>query len=318
VDTKRGREMQITRRELILISSIGGLAGCIDQSEKRLQGGKSFDRESIYFLVAGSLLTSMERGLKNEVQIPLRIEAHGSVSIAQMVKAGLKNPDIISVSDPILFEGVIKPKWHVEFATNQMVIAYNKDTDAGKLIADSGLKKWYEPILEYDMKIGRTDPDLDPLGYRTLFLLDLSEQYYEEANLKEKILSKSLVLPEIELMSYFEIGGVDVAIVYKNMAVERGYDYVELPSEINLGSPEKVDEWYSKTEYKLQTGEKITGDVIKYASTIWTEKTDSEVIDVFQNHISGGYLLESGFVLPERYPRILGDIPKKIERAITS
>ncbi len=310
--------MQITRRELILISSIGGLAGCIDQSEKRLQGGKSFDRESIYFLVAGSLLTSMERGLKNEVQIPLRIEAHGSVSIAQMVKAGLKNPDIISVSDPILFEGVIKPKWHVEFATNQMVIAYNKDTDAGKLIADSGLKKWYEPILEYDMKIGRTDPDLDPLGYRTLFLLDLSEQYYEEANLKEKILSKSLVLPEIELMSYFEIGGVDVAIVYKNMAVERGYDYVELPSEINLGSPEKVDEWYSKTEYKLQTGEKITGDVIKYASTIWTEKTDSEVIDVFQNHISGGYLLESGFVLPERYPRILGDIPKKIERAITS
>ncbi len=318
MDTKRGREMQITRRELILISSIGGLAGCIDQSEKRLQGGKSFDRESIYFLVAGSLLTSMERGLKNEVQIPLRIEAHGSVSIAQMVKAGLKNPDIISVSDPILFEGVIKPKWHVEFATNQMVIAYNKDTDAGKLIADSGLKKWYEPILEYDMKIGRTDPDLDPLGYRTLFLLDLSEQYYEEANLKEKILSKSLVLPEIELMSYFEIGGVDVAIVYKNMAVERGYDYVELPSEINLGSPEKVDEWYSKTEYKLQTGEKITGDVIKYASTIWTEKTDSEVIDVFQNHISGGYLLESGFVLPERYPRILGDIPKKIERAITS
>ena len=310
--------MQITRRELILISSIGGLAGCIDQSEKRLQGGKSFDRESIYFLVAGSLLTSMERGLKNEVQIPLRIEAHGSVSIAQIVKAGLKNPDIISVSDPILFEGVIKPKWHVEFATNQMVIAYNKDTDAGKLIADSGLKKWYEPILEYDMKIGRTDPDLDPLGYRTLFLLDLSEQYYEEANLKEKILSKSLVLPEIELMSYFEIGGVDVAIVYKNMAVERGYDYVELPSEINLGSPEKVDEWYSKTEYKLQTGEKITGDVIKYASTIWTEKTDSEVIDVFQNHISGGYLLESGFVLPERYPRILGDIPKKIERAITS
>ena len=318
MDTKRGREMQITRRELILISSIGGLAGCIDQSEKRLQGGKSFDRESIYFLVAGSLLTSMERGLKNEVQIPLRIEAHGSVSIAQMVKAGLKNPDIISVSDPILFEGVIKPKWHVEFATNQMVIAYNKDTDAGKLIADSGLKKWYEPILEYDMKIGRTDPDLDPLGYRTLFLLDLSEQYYEEANLKEKILSKSLVLPEIELMSYFEIGGVDVAIVYKNMAVERGYDYVELPSEINLCSPEKVDEWYSKTEYKLQTGEKITGDVIKYASTIWTEKTDSEVIDVFQNHISGGYLLESGFVLPERYPRILGDIPKKIERAITS
>ena len=299
--------MGITRRELIFLSSmwpILQLGGCLNGTKVKL--------DPVYLLVAGSLLASMEMGMKNEIDIPLRVESHGSVAIAQLVKDRLKNPDIISVSDPILFENVIKPEWYVEFATNQMVIAYNENTDGGKLIADSGEEKWYEPILRNDIKIGRTDPDLDPLGYRTLFLLELAEMYYTGVELKKEVLSKSWVFPEIELMSYFEIGGIDAAIVYKNMAVERGYDYVELPTEINLSSPDKVNDWYSKVGYKLKSGEIVRGDVIKYSSTIWTRELDVAVIDVFGEHINGNYLQKFGFDIPGTYPEIIGDGPEEI------
>jgi hypothetical protein len=33
------------------------------------------NRDPVYLLVAGSLLTAMERGMKNEIKIPLRVEA---------------------------------------------------------------------------------------------------------------------------------------------------------------------------------------------------------------------------------------------------
>ncbi len=307
--------MGMTRRELIFLSSmwpILQLGGCLNENKNNSENGKRLNLDPVYLLVAGSLLTSIEMGMKNEVEIPLRVEAHGSVAIAQLVKDGLKNPDIVSVSDPVLFESVIKPKWYVEFATNQMVIAYNENTDGGKLIADGGEEKWYEPILRNDIKIGRTDPNLDPLGYRTLFLLELAEMYYKEVNLKKEVLSKSWVFPEIELMSYFEIGGIDAAIVYKNMAVERGYDYVELPIEINLSSPEKVNDWYSKVGYKLKSGEIVRGDVIKYSSTILTRELDVAVIDVFREHINGNYLQKFGFGVLGTYPEVIGDIPDEI------
>ena len=311
--------MRITRRELVFLPfmwSILQLGGCLKQNEGGLNGEWGTNRDPVYLLVAGSLLTAMERGMKNEIKIPLRVEAHGSVAIAQLVKDGLKNPDIISVSDPILFERLIEPKWHVEFATNQMVVAYNKNTDGGKLVAKGGEEKWYEPILRNDIKIGRTDPNLDPLGYRTLFLLELAELYYEKINLKEEILSKSWIFPEIELMSYFEIGGIDAAIVYKNMAVERGYDYIELPLEINLSSPEKVNDWYSKVGYKLNNGEIVRGDIIKYGSTIWPEEFDAAIVNVFEEHIRGNYLQEFGFYIPEVYPKIVGDVPDRIEEVL--
>ena len=308
--------MRITRRELVILPSMWSilqLGGCLKQNGDDLNGEGRTNRNPVYLLVAGSLLTAIERGMKNKIEIPLRVEAHGSVAIAQLVKDGLKNPDVISVSDPILFERLIEPKWHVEFAANQMVVAYNKNTDGGKLVAKGGEEKWYEPILRNNIKIGRTDPNLDPLGYRTLFLLELAELYYEKINLKEEILSKSWIFPEIELMSYFEIGGIDAAIVYKNMAVERGYDYIELPLEINLSSPEKVNDWYSKVGYKLKSGEIVRGDVIKYGSTIWSENFDAAIVNVFEEHIKGNYLQEFGFYIPEAYPKIVGDVPDRIE-----
>ena len=87
--------MGMTRRELIFLASmwpILQLGGCLNENKNNSENGKRLNLDPVYLLVAGSLLTSIEMGMKNEIEIPLRVEAHGSVTIAQLVKDGLKNP----------------------------------------------------------------------------------------------------------------------------------------------------------------------------------------------------------------------------------
>ena len=64
-------------------------------------------------------------------------------------------------------------------------------------------------------RLGRTDPKLDPKGYRTLFLFDLAERYYREANLAQKILggadNPTQIFPEEQLLVRLETGQLELS-----------------------------------------------------------------------------------------------------------
>ena len=151
---------------------------------------------------------------------------------------------------------------------------------------------------------------MDPLGYRTLFCLELATEHYgTDSDLREVIPRSDQVYPETQLVSQFETGGIDAAIAYRNMAEERGYDYVELPAEIDLGDPAFADR-YAAASYELPDGTVVSGDVVSYGSTVRHES--GTVLDVFETHISGDYLTESGFTVPDDYPRYTGNVPETI------
>ena len=311
--------MKMTRREMIVTSGIPSIiyiCGCLSEKDMPAYNSVETENRGVYLLIAGSLLRSVEIGMKKEMIHKIRVESHGSVTIARLVLEGLKNPDIISLSDPILFDKMLSSKWYVEFASNEIVIAYNDNTKNGRLISESSGDNWYENILKNDIRVGITDAEMDPLGYRTLFVLYLASRYYGVYEIEEGILAKSLIFPETELMSYFDIGAIDAAFVYKNMAVSRGYKYIELPPEINLGEPSKIKNWYSTAEYRFKNGDMVYGDCIRYGSTITENDSNSVVLEVFKQHIMGEYLGNFGFKIPEDYPRLIGKIPKNIERYI--
>lgn len=165
-----------------------------------------------------------------------------------------------------------------------------------------------------DVRIGRTDPDQDPLGYRTLFTLELASRYYDDAsNLTEKILQKKQIFPETALISQFESGSIDAAIAYRNMAVERDYEYIELPDQIDLSNPQYDEEWYSTVSYTLPSDQTIQGGLISYGSTI--RKMSDAALDVFAAHTTGNYLDEHGFLLRDQFPMYEGDVPQRVQRA---
>ena len=301
-----------TRRRFLLTAgtaAVAGIAGCTGERDQ--DGDQS---TTVAILAAGSLQNALANGLKPAVDVPVTIEAHGSATVARMIDEGQRDPDIVSVADVALFDQPLSPSWHSVFTSNSVVIAYNPDTAGGERLADAGTERWYEPMVTDDVNIGRTDPDQDPLGYRALFTLELASRYYDGASdLREQILERDQIYPETSLISQFESGAIDAAIAYRNMAVERGYEYLELPDQINLSNPQYAEEWYSTTSYTLPSGQEIQGGLISYGSTI--RHMSDAAVSTFDVHTTGSYLEEHGFLLREQFPAYSGDVPQRVRDA---
>jgi molybdate/tungstate transport system substrate-binding protein len=292
-----------TSRRAVLAAAATGLAagaGCAG-------GVVGADEPPVTLLAAGSLYNAFENGLGPTSDAAVEIEAHGSAEVARLVADGVKQPDIVSVADTALFDGPLHPEWYAEFATNSLVLAYDGDTEAGERLASAGSERWYEPLLEDELSLGRTDPDLDPLGYRTLFALELATDHYGlDTDLRAAIPRRKQLFPETQLVSQFETGAIDAAFTYRNMAIERGYDYVDLPAEIDLGDPDHADA-YATASYELPSGKVVEGGPISYGSTV--RRPSPAVFDVFEEQLRGSYLADFGFGVPEDYPRFTGDVP---------
>ncbi|MFB6129225.1 MAG: extracellular solute-binding protein, partial [Salinigranum sp.] len=293
-DGERGRRAVLAG----VAGALAGAAGCVGTPGGADEIGEP-SPATVSLLAAGSLNNALENGLRPSVDQPVQVEAHGSAEVARLVAGGQKDPDIVSLADVALFDSPLDPDWFAEFATNSVVLAYNPETEGGRRVAEAGADGWYRPLVAGDVALGRTDPDLDPLGYRALFVLELATDYYDAAaNLRRAIPERDQLYPETQLVSQFETGSIDAAMVYRNMAVERGYDCVDLPPEIDLSDPAHASN-YARATYELPSGKVVAGDVVSYGSTVRTPSTAA--LDVFDAHVTGEYLSDFGFVVPDDY-----------------
>src|SRR4051812_18516089 len=98
-------------------------------------------------------------------------------------------PDLLLLADADVFPRFLVPKyssWFAEFARNRMVVAYTDRSTHARNI-DAG--NWTRILSSNDVEIGRTDPDLAPVGYRTLLLFDLAERHYKSPGLAKALLA---------------------------------------------------------------------------------------------------------------------------------
>lgn len=290
---------------LIAAACTAGWMGCTRDGDRAAPG-------TVSLMAAGSLNNAFEHGLKAAVpdDITLEVEAHGSATVARLIAEGQRDPDLVALADVALFDGPLHPAWYATFATNALVIAYNPGAEGGQRLAEAGPDRWFEPLLAGRVRIGRTDPDEDPLGYRTLFMLELASRHYGVPDLRARLLSREQIYPETALISQFETGAIDAAFAYRNMAIERDYAYIELPPPINLSDPAYVDNWYATTQYTLPGGKTVTGGVIRYGATI--RRMTPAAQRVFRLLLTGGYLQSFGFVIPRNEPQFVGNAPRAV------
>ena len=320
-----GRTVETSRRALLAALGSAGatasLSGCVgtmgsgsgtDGSEEgdganaggRGDGAGADDGRPVSVLAAGSLQLAFSEGLRAAVDRPLRVEAHGSVTVARLVAEGRRDPDIVALADAALFDRLLPSAWHAAFATNALVVAYD-DSEGGRRVGAAD--RWFEPVLAGAATLGRTDPDLDPLGYRTLFALDLADEYYDRPGLRDDLTDRRQIYPETSLLSRFETGDLDAAVVYRSMAEDRGYDYVDLPAAVDLSDPERA-EAYAAASYDLPSGETVHGAPIEYGAV--ARRADERVVDAFATLVDGAYLGDHGFDVPETFPEYSGDVPR--------
>lgn len=276
-----------------------GLAGCIVPTD----GAAGAETPPVSVLAAGSLQQAFSEGLRDAVSTPLRVEAHGSVTAARLVADGKRDPDVLAFADTTLFETVLDASWYAEFATNRLVVAYD-DSAGGRRVRDA--PRWFDPVLSGRATLGRTDPDLDPLGYRTLFALELGEDHYGAPDLRARLLDRSQIYPETSLLSRFESGNLDAAVVYRNMAEERGYDYHDLPAEIDLGDPARTDR-YESASYELPNGSVVRGAPVVFGAR--ARSRDDRIVAVYRSLLDGAYLADHGLSRPDSFPRDRGPVP---------
>jgi len=275
--------MDVSRRTLVRAggaATVLGAGGAFAYG--RLSGAT--DAAEPTALVAGSLLRVCTR-------IPgASVEAHGSAAVRRLVVEGLRDPDAVALADPRLFDGISDRATF--FATNALVITYDPESS----YADDLRDDWRSAITADGIEVGRTDPDQDPLGYRTVMALELAQRRHGiDAG---AVLEASRVFRETDLLNVVEQGGVDAAFTYRNMAVERDLPSVSLPVEVDFSDPDHA-ETYASVSYDLDHAT-VHGTPIQYAATALTDRGE----DWVGRLVTARELLqESGFVVPEAYPR---------------
>ena len=160
-------------------------------------------------------------------------------------------------------------------------------------------------------RLGRTDPDLDPLGYRTLFALQLAAERDDRPGLVERVLRPDQVYPETSLLSRFETGELDAAVVYRSMAADRDFEYRELPPAVDLSDPARDDQ-YRGASYTLASGETVTGKHVAYG--VRARSGSEATRRTFETIAAGDLLADHGFVVPETFPVFEGEVPRGYRR----
>ncbi len=167
------------------------------------------------------------------------LETAGSLEIARRLLDLGKEADVVALADEEVFPRLLMPsvvQWYARFARNRMVLAYApgaKGADA----ASAG--DWRHVLLRPGIAIGRSDPDLDPAGYRTLLLFQLAERHYGEPGLAQRLERASpptQVRPKsAELVALLQAHELDYAWMYESSARGARLPFVELPHEVDLG-----------------------------------------------------------------------------------
>lgn len=202
-------------------------------------------------------------------------ESSGSLDAARKITDLDKECDVLAVADFLVIDKLMVPdhaSWNFVFASNEMIIAYNKNS---KYSSEINSKNWQEILLREDVIIGRSEPNADPCGYRTVFVCKLAEKSLGLNGLADKLLSKenTVIRPkEVDLLSLLETGNLDYLFIYKSVAQQHNLNYISLDDKINLSNPE-FEEFYSTVSMKVAgkepgTETEIIGSSILYSFTI--------------------------------------------------
>jgi len=202
------------------------------------------------------------------------LEASGSVDCARKITDLHKPCDLMASSDYKVIEKLLIPGhtgWYLPFAGNEMVIAFTEKSQHGNAISS---ENWPEILFRDDVRYGRSDPDADPCGYRTLMVMQLAEQYYRQQDLTGKLSEKDqkYIRPkEVDLLSMLELHETDYIFIYRSVAIQHDLKFIILPDEINLKNTE-LNEHYRQAAVTIKGNTpssrmEVRGEAIAYAIT---------------------------------------------------
>ena len=172
-------------------------------------------------LFAGSLVDYMEHdfGPSFEKASGYGFEGFGggSTELANEIKGGVRQGDVF-VSAAAEADEALKGaanggwvSWYATFMASPLVLAYNPQSSFGKQLASG--KPWYRVLAEPGIRVGRTDPKLDPKGVLTAeAIAAAAHKLHDPALLGAE--SHFETFPETALVGRLQAGQLDAGFFY--------------------------------------------------------------------------------------------------------
>ena len=194
-------------------------------------------------------------------------ENSGSLEAARKLTELGKIPDVIGVADYGVIPKLLIPQhatWFATFARNSMVLIY---TDQSIGAGEINGQNWWQVLLRPGVRGGRSDPALDPNGYRALMVFQLAEKLYQKPGLAsrlERAFPPRYVRPkEADLMALVQAGELDYSWSYASIAKTAKLRYVSLPDELDLSDP-KLADWYAQARVWIPGSRRAAGDSVEF------------------------------------------------------
>jgi molybdate/tungstate transport system substrate-binding protein len=186
-------------------------------------------------------LTTVLDSFATHSGIHYQIEPGASLEVARRVTELGRQPDVIALADPEVFPKLLMPRyttWYAVFGRNRIVLAY---TDTSRFARQITPSNWVSVIQRPGVQVGRADPNTDPSGYRTLLTFQLAERYYRKPGLAAALLAaapqRNVRPREADQVALLQSGDLDYIWTYQNLADQSNLKTVDLPPEIDLGTP---------------------------------------------------------------------------------
>ncbi len=189
---------------------------------------------------AGSLVTPMEGPLKAALHdrgIEFEGEPGGSKELANLIVAGVRSPDVFISVNPKLVEKLgDRVGSATTFAGTRLGVAWAPNSKSATLFdgVANGATSLQSALETPGLRIGRTDPQLDPKGGYTIEGLTAWLGHDGARRILGADENPSQIFPEEDLLARVDTGQADVGFFYHTEAIARGYRFVPLPGSAAL------------------------------------------------------------------------------------
>ncbi|MFH0760497.1 MAG: extracellular solute-binding protein [Bacteroidota bacterium] len=262
-------------------------AGCRNNQQKEK------DNEKVLTVFhAGSLAVPMKNLAKafeeENPGVKVRLEAAGSLDCIRKITELNQVCDILALADCSLIDEMLIPEyatWNIRFASNELCLVY---TDRSRMAGELTAANWFTILMNPGVRYGRSDPDSDPCGYRTILALQLADRCTPGGLDWKQLIQKDTRFirgKETDLNALLESRTIDYMFNYRSVAIQHGFKFLSFPDSINLKNP-ALESWYSGVSVEVRgtkPGSYVTkrGSAMIYGITVPTHASHPELAQKF-------------------------------------